>query len=113
MSKKTVCFNFYNFFCQCQDQSFSTRSLGKAFLGQQEDLLSWLYFVRYLLLPFFVFFLNCSPILVTHPKIFYVTATLKIKVVLVAAEELANLKSLKVLEFTRNIHYLARTLASC
>ena len=48
-------------FCQCQDQGFLTRFLGKAFLGEQQvDLLSWLCFVRCLLLPYFCIFFHCS-----------------------------------------------------
>ena len=38
--------------------------------------------------------------------------TLKIKVVFAATEELAISEVLNVLEFTRNIHYLARMLLS-
>ena len=33
------------------------------FRGQQVDLLSWLCFIRCLLLPFFAFFLHCSQLL--------------------------------------------------
>ena len=49
----------------------------------------------------------------THRKIFHVTETLRIKALLTTAEELANLKSFKSLEITKNIQYLARMLSSC
>ena len=41
----------------------------------------------------FLTFLHCSPILMAYCKIFDVTANLKIKFALAAAEELTNLRS--------------------
>ena len=78
--------------------------------GKQVDLLSWLCFFKCLLLPFFAFFLHCSPILMTHRKIFHVSVTLKSKVVFAAAVELANLRSFKCVGISPKIFIIYKNV---
>ena len=76
---------------------FSKKFPGQGIFGRNKyvNILSWLCFIRCLLLLFLAFSLHFSPTLITHRKIFHVTTTLKIKVILAVAEELTNLRSFK------------------